>query len=307
MVKEPEGYRCCSYLLQKIKPQMSLRNIGIIVIALVAIGAAFFFMKKEEPVPVVVEEKPEFSTERTIGTSVEGRKIDAYTFGNGAKKLLFVGGIHGGYEWNSVFIAYRLIDYIKANPNIIPENIALTIIPSLNPDGLYAGIGAEGRFSANETPSVEKTVPGRFNANGVDLNRNFDCKWQPTSTWRSQEVSAGSEPFSEPETKALKDYILETQPSLVAFWHSQGGAVYGAVCGNEIDLVSKEIIDIYGKASGYSSYETFDAYPVTGDAEGWLASIGIPAITIELATHETIEWEQNLAGTKALLEYYAGK
>lgn len=286
---------------------MSGRNVSFIVIVLVIIGGVFLFMKKEAPKPIVIEQKPEFSTERVIGNSVDGREIRAYTFGNGVQKLLFVGGIHGGYEWNSVYLAYRVIDYVKENPEFVPDDVTLTIIPNLNPDGVFAGIGAEGRFDPNNTPSVEKTVPGRFNANGVDLNRNFDCKWQPTSTWRSQEVSAGSEPFSEPETKALRDYILEIEPSLVAFWHSQGGAVYGAICGNEIDSVSKDIIDIYGKASGYSSYETFDAYPVTGDAEGWLASIGIPAITIELATHETIEWEQNLAGTKAILQYYAGK
>jgi len=43
---------------------------------------------------------------------------------------------------------------------------------------------------------------------------------------------------------------------------------------------------------------------VTGDAEGWLASIGIPAITVELSTHETIEWEKNFAGIRALLDHF---
>jgi hypothetical protein len=41
--------------------------------------------------------------------------------------------------------------------------------------------------------------------NDVDLNRNFDCKWQPTSTWRSTSVSAGTQPFSEPEAAAIRD------------------------------------------------------------------------------------------------------
>jgi hypothetical protein len=63
-------------------------------------------------------------------------------------------------------------------------------------------------------------------------------------------------------------------------------------------------MNIYSKASGYKAVDSFDAYPITGDAEGWLASIGVPAITVELSTHETIEWERNLAGIKALLEYF---
>ncbi|OGY58454.1 MAG: hypothetical protein A3F24_00675 [Candidatus Colwellbacteria bacterium RIFCSPHIGHO2_12_FULL_44_17] len=67
------------------------------------------------------------------------------------------------------------------------------------------------------------------------------------------------------------------------------------------------IMNEYARASGYSAVESFGQYEVTGDAEGWLASIGIPAITVELKTHETIEWEENLAGIKALFEYYESK
>jgi hypothetical protein len=63
----------------------------------------------------------------------------------------------------------------------------------------------------------------------------------------------------------------------------------------------------YAKAAGYNAVKSFDAYPISGDAEGWLASIGVPAITVELKTHETVEWDKNLAGIKALLNYYAAK
>ncbi len=65
-------------------------------------------------------------------------------------------------------------------------------------------------------------------------------------------------------------------------------------------------MNAYAKASGYAAVPAFTSYPVTGDAEGWLASIGIPAITVELRTHQTVEWEQNLAGVKALFAHYGG-
>ncbi|PIR38308.1 MAG: hypothetical protein COV34_01730 [Candidatus Zambryskibacteria bacterium CG10_big_fil_rev_8_21_14_0_10_42_12] len=283
----------------------SKTKFGVVAILLIIIGGIVWFVNtRPEPivVPEVVEE-PTYS-EQVIGTSVEGREIEAISFGNGERKLLFVGGIHGGYEWNSVYLAYRAIDYLKENPMIVPADVQVTIIPNLNPDGLYIGIGAEGRFDPNTTPSIEETVSGRFNANDVDLNRNFDCKWQPSATWRSATISAGDAPFSEPEARILRDYILETNPDLVTFWHSQGGAVYGAECEEEILPATKQAVDLYATASGYSGHDVFDAYPVTGDAEAWLASIGIPAITVELETHETIEWNQNLAGIKALLQYY---
>ena len=63
-------------------------------------------------------------------------------------------------------------------------------------------------------------------------------------------------------------------------------------------------MNVYSQASGYSAIDSFDSYEVTGDAEGWLASINIPAITVELENHQDIDWKQNLAGIKALFEYY---
>jgi hypothetical protein len=64
-------------------------------------------------------------------------------------------------------------------------------------------------------------------------------------------------------------------------------------------------MNAYSRASGYKTSNTFDAYAVTGDAEGWMASIGIPALTVELTTHEAVEWEKNLTGAKALFGYYS--
>ncbi|MDO8601780.1 MAG: hypothetical protein Q7R62_01445, partial [bacterium] len=81
-------------------------------------------------------------------------------------------------------------------------------------------------------------------------------------------------------------------------------AVYASECNNGILPKTLEIMNVYARAAGYRSINVFDAYKITGDAEGWLASIGIPAITVELTTHETVEWEKNLAGIKALFEYY---
>ena len=60
-------------------------------------------------------------------------------------------------------------------------------------------------------------------------------------------------------------------------------------------------MDTYATAAGYNSVPFFDAYEVTGAVEDWLTTIGIPAITVELTTHEVIEWEKNLAGVKAVI------
>ncbi|MCF7815633.1 MAG: hypothetical protein K9M10_01760 [Candidatus Pacebacteria bacterium] len=272
-------------------------------------------LKKEAPIPTtpepitntnvtVAEEIKKLRTE-IIGTSVEGRSIMTYTYGHGDTQLLFVGGIHGGYEWNSQLLAYQFIDYLEINESTIPENITVTIIPSANPDGLHAVIGKEGRFDESDAATENTSAGlGRFNTNNVDLNRNFDCKWKPESMWRGNVVSAGTAAFSEPESAALRDFVIKIKPSAVVFWHSQSNAVYASECENGILPETYTLMNTYATAAKYPAVDTFDAYEITGDAEGWLASIGIPAITVELSTHKNTDWEKNLAGVSALFMKY---
>jgi len=289
---------------------ITLAGVLVIAITVGAISISRHLAERPayEPLPNSVaplpepEPEPEYHTRRVIGTSVEGRPIEAHQFGNGEEHLLFVGGIHGGYEWNSVLLAYEFVDYFTSDVTRVPEGLAITIVPNLNPDGTFDVIGKDGRFTRADVPEDEGLLgTGRMNANDVDLNRNFACKWQPESTWRGNVVSAGTEAFSEPEAAALRDLVFETEPRAVAFWHSQANAVYASECEDGVLPETLTVMNAYANAAGYKSVETFDAYPITGDAEGWLASIGIPAITVELSTHETIEWEKNLAGVQALI------
>lgn len=283
----------------------------LIVVSIVSILFVVLQKQTARPEPSVSVEEPKpvgpaaTSTHSVIGHSVHGRPIEAYTYGSGPKHLLFVGGMHGGYEWNSVLLAYEVMDHLTADPTRIPDELTITIIPDLNPDGVYAVIGKEGRFAPADVPTT--TLPsgtGRFNADNVDLNRNFDCKWKPTSKWQGKTVSAGTAPFSEPEAQALRDYVLANHPAAVVFWHSQSNAVYASECTNGILPGTRNLMNLYATAAHYPAVDSFNAYPVTGDSEGWLASVGIPAITVELSTHATTEWDKNLPGVEAVLGYY---
>ncbi len=262
-----------------------------------------------EPAPIVEEpvEIPDpMITTSTIGTSVEGRVIESVSIGTGEEHILFVGGIHGGYEWNSVLLAYEMIDYLSANLESIPENLTIDIIPNLNPDGIYTVIQKEGRFSFADVPDPStRGAAGRFNANEVDLNRNFACKWAPESTWRGEVVSAGTAAFSEPEAAALRDFVAKTNPKAALFWHSKANNVYASECENGVLPETLTLMETYAEAADYGKVPVFDAYPITGDAEGWLASLGIPAVTVELETADSIEWDRNLAGTLATIELYS--
>lgn len=218
----------------------------------------------------------------TIGDSVEGRALWAWQFGQGDQRLVLVGGIHGGYEANSTLLAEMLVDYYRDHPDDVIPGVQLIIIPAANPDGLTRG----------------SDLDARFNANRVDLNRNWGCAWEPTAFLRDIEVSPGPRPFSEPETQALRAFFLAHKPAAVVFYHSAVGAVYMGACGDH--PAADWMGDLLEKATGYPYQASFDYYEVSGDATDWLAERGIPAATVELYTRDSPEYERNLRGVQAL-------
>jgi hypothetical protein len=264
-------------------------------------------VNQETPVIVNEEVKPETNaTSTTIGTSADGNAITAHHYGQGSTEILFIGGIHGGYAWNSSLLAYEFMDYVSDNPKIIPENVKVTVIPVLNPDGLKEVVKDVGPFESSDiTMSLAETIPGRFNGNDVDLNRNFDCDWQKTATWQNKSVSGGDSAFSEPESIALKNYVETKKPAAVIVWDSATGGVFASSCHNGVSAETLDLVNLYSEASGYKAYKDFDFYEITGDMVNWLAKKNIPAISILLTTHDDIEWTKNIAGIKAILENYA--
>ncbi|MCX6713805.1 MAG: M14 family zinc carboxypeptidase [Candidatus Vogelbacteria bacterium] len=295
--------------------------IGIVVIVVIIIGVYYFTKGLGSVAPVTSDQAtttdvtssttdqtgatPNNIGETVIGTSVEKNDITAYHYGTGEDELLFVGGIHGGYEWNTTLVAYELMDYLKANPDSIPKNIKVTVIPVLNPDGLKKVVGTIGRFTpADVSTSKETVIAGRLNANKVDVNRNFDCDWQASAVWQKTKVSGGSQAFSEPESLAFKNYIESHSPKVVVVWYSAAGGVFASACDNGILPETLTLAKTYANASGYKAYDSFDFYETTGDMVNWLAKKSIPAISVVLSTHDDTEWSKNQAGIEALLKAY---
>ena len=223
-----------------------------------------------------------------IGLSAGNHALVARRYGNGPRLLMLVGGMHGGYEQNTVALAERLAAHFAANPQDIPAGWSVVIVPAANPDGLLRGQNAEGRF----------------NAHGVDLNRNWGCGWEPTAVWRATPVSPGAAPFSEPETQALSATILRLQPEAVLFFHSKAGGVFAGDCPTDpVPGDWEQMAAVYGEASGYSYGQSFSAYPVTGTAASWADGQGIFSADVELETDNLAEFDRNLRGVLAVMRW----
>ena len=107
---------------------------------------------------MVIPTEQSYATPRVVdlqlGTSGAGRPVTAVKIGDGPRKFVLVGDTHGGPEANTFRLATELINYFRAHASEVPPTVRLYIIPTLNPDGLAADT--------------------RFNARGIDLNRNMN-------------------------------------------------------------------------------------------------------------------------------------
>ena len=129
---------------------------------------------------------------RVIGTSIQGRPLEAIRMGDPKGVTVAVIGVIHGNEEAGLLITDELVNMQ------IPKGVNLWVIPSMNPDGT--------------------ALNRRGNANRVDLNRNFPYGWarigQP-GYWQY----AGPNRASEPETKALVSFFREIKPALGVWYH----------------------------------------------------------------------------------------
>lgn len=214
----------------------------------------------------------------SLGSSVQGRSITAYKFGNGSSSVIFVGATHGD-EKSSAYILQSWIDYLETNPGTIPSHRSITIIPILNPDG----------YAANT----------RTNANNVDLNRNF-----PSNNWKQSVVmpdkstnpnGGGNAPLSEPESRALASYTSSQNPRLVLTYHATGGVVIPNDAGDSVALAKKYDSNSNLYFQPNSNTATIFEYDTTGAYEDWLRDKpGIPALLIEHSTMTGNEFQRQV-------------
>jgi len=239
------------------------------------------------PLPATpTAQPPFFEGPFTYGVSFGGRPLLAYRLGTGPSVHAIIGAIHGGYEWNTVDLVSQTLEYLQANPSLVPDEVTLYVIPCANPDGYAAGTDREH---------------GRTNDNNVDLNRNWGYNWQMTATHGTRPVFAGNEPFSEPETAALRDLILERNVEAAIFYHSALSKIfYGA---EREKSATYELSLTVSEATGYPIAAGIPGQITTGDAIDWMSDQGLAGVEVELTTHEDIEWERNLQGVMAFLNW----
>lgn len=225
---------------------------------------------------------PPWIEQITIGQSVQDRPINMFRIGWGNTRFVIVGAIHGGDECNTSHLVNEFQVRLNEQPELLPESVVLYLVPALNPDGC--------------------AIESRSNASGVDLNRNWStANWTPDASGPSGLIpgSGGPSPFSEPETQALSNLLMDlashqsTGDIYLILYHAavpntglvQPGYREKGVPDPEADLLAHS----YASASGYLYSATWVGnYVITGEAINWAAENSIVAIDVELPDHDTV-------------------
>lgn len=237
----------------------------------------------------------EFSLCRIVGMSQDDRAIPMFRLGLGEKNLIVSAGIHGREAVNPVLLLRMIEDYSQAfrfhrkisgyDVAELLKEYAILFIPVVNPDGYeIARLG----FGAIANPiyrkmSREKKISHqnwKYNARGVDINRNFPCKsYVQQQLWEY--------PGSESETQMLMRVIQDYETAAYLDFHSRGKIIYyyrGAMphtYNQRCRRYARKIQALCGYALGRREEELLSKVSGGNSVHFYSENTGNPAITIE--------------------------
>jgi len=248
-------------------------------------------------------------TTQSIGTTWEGREIILATISlnvetaDAKPALLYTGTVHAR-EWIGNELAVEFIDFIlknyQSNPRIasaITKN-TLYIVPCLNPDGFEYSRTHFSFWRKNRRKNKNGTY-------GVDLNRNFSVGYKKV-TDTSSNVYSGPEPFSEPETRAMKEFVDSHENITIALdYHSQGNVFFPAHKFNHEAEVNGSDMNILCANMNYEikkvtnrEYGIHRGKPptklISGSGREYYYSKGIIAVVVEVGTRNIPDYMQNM-------------
>jgi len=271
------------------------------------------------------QEYPEIFNYSSLGKTWEGRDIwlvkisDNVSIDENEPKVLYTGGVHGDEKQGYQAVIYSIKSFVENYTHVnvnesftervrnVVNNTELFFMPMVNPDGCEAYTRKNGR--------PNDCIFGKTLFRGVDLNRNSGYKWElidkypfryrhkfpylektnvkyplfDFSSTRGEGQYRGPYPFSEPETKAIKQ-VIENHSITISIDH------HGAVAGGEIligwgwtkdprpdEYISYPIAENISKIAGYKIGRAYGIAPMLGRIGDWeYAEHGIMSFGLEL-------------------------
>lgn len=234
---------------------------------------------------------PNISQYNFLGNSVQNRDLfglkitDNPQIEEDEPEVVFWGCIHGN-EYTAAEIPYLYAIYLCQNYGVDPEvtayveNNEIWCIPMINPDGRVNGT--------------------RNNANNVDLNREFGYNWDGWGgSWY---------PFSQVESRAVREFCLESNISLSMVFHCSGDEVYHPWGYFPHDPPDYDVLfrvgERYANAAQYAFMSSFNSYQTHGEVLDWAyGCLGGLSYTAEVSSFSSMvptTFERNKIGMNLL-------
>lgn len=261
------------------------------------------FDEMKEALDNLVESHPHIVSLFSLGKSIENRDVwgirlsideGLTTQELNNKKAVFFMGTHHAREHVStevpIMFAEYLIDHVDTQADIqaLLKKIEIFIVPMVNPDGALHDI------SGNNYKYWRKNRRNNGDGSyGVDLNRNYGWGWGTggSSSHPSSDIYMGTAPFSEPETKIVRDFFIahrnitiavsfHTFSELVLYpWGGQDGTV-----GGDDEKIFKKMAKEMAAMNHYTPMQSSDLYIASGDTCDWAyGELGVYCFTFELS------------------------
>ncbi len=266
-------------------------------LAIVKPAEKYSYEQMMEDLGALASKYPDLCFLESAGQSVQGRELQAIVIGDGnaAHHVLVQGAIHARENMCALLctaLAERLLQQGGES------GVCFHILPMANPDGaaiqqseempegileIYKNDGTKG---LTVDTGLVYLSQWQANANGVDLNRNFDALWENVATTEGPSFMnyRGAALESEPETKALVAYTDKYTFDATLSYHATGSAIYWEF--GEDAAVNAASLHLAESIKAVSAYEPIgDSGDSFGGYKDWaVLKRQIPSVTIEIGT-----------------------
>lgn len=293
---------------------------------MIALNQRYSYRDICDSLQVLSECYGDFCICRIVGTSQDDRMIYMLRMGFGQKSLICTAGIHGRESVNPVLILRMIEDYALSfrfhrkiqdcDVETLLRQYSICFIPVVNPDGYE--IALKG-FETIENPIYRRMARARnishenwkYNARGVDINRNFPCR-----SYVQQQLY--EYPGSESETQMLMRVFRDYDTVAYLDFHSRGKIIYyyrnamPHTYNQRCRQYARALQHVSGYALGRKEEELLSNVSGGNSVHFYSEQTGKPAITIEtlpqdapfppeVSSHET-SYEEIRAVPLSMLE-----
>ncbi len=272
----------------------------------------------------------------SIGKSVTGRDIPVLILGNpeASKNILVHGSMHAR-EYMTTQLIMKQIEYYLRNYgkgsyegivfSDVFETVAVYYIPMVNPDGVSLSQQGTGWITDSALKSKVVSMNGgkqdfsewKANINGVDLNLNFNARWQDTGGVQTAGPMnyKGPKPESEPESRAIADFTRKHDFDLTVSYHAKGSVIFWYFFQDRTHYRRDKLAaEKLAGLTGYSLVSPWKSRNSSGGYKDWFVQdFKKPGFTVEIGPPESTcpldisyfpdIWEKNRMTTAMLAHY----